>query len=136
MIKEIAEKLEEKYKDLTGAFKGGYWNYRIIEKESRFTYKDGKYAGKTRVELYYEIHEIYYDGDGNPVAWSADPMRIYFQEKGDPKYYIKRIREACKHKIFKIEEYIDDNGEKCETLVKLDKRIKDLTWEDTDYMLD
>lgn len=136
MVKEIAERLQEKYKDLIGAFKDGYWNYRIIEKESRFTYKDGKYAGKTRVELYYEIHEIYYDGDGNPVGWSVDPMRMYFQEKGDPKYYIRRIREASRHKIFKIEEYIDEDGEKYERLVKLDKRIKDLTWEDTDYMLD
>ena len=136
MVDELIERLQEKYKYLIGEFKDGYWNYRVIEKESRFTYKDGKYAGKTRVELYYEIHEIYYDGEGNPVAWSADPMRMYFQEKEDPKYYIKRIREASRHKIFKLEEYVDEDGEKYERLVKLDKRIIDLKSEDTDYMID
>lgn len=37
------------------------WNHRVIKR----VYDHG--------EIYYNIHEVYYDDDGNIVSWTVDP---------------------------------------------------------------
>lgn len=79
-------------------FSGGWFNYRIVEKTR--TYKT---TDKEIQETYYDIHEVYYDGKGKIIAWTQDPMTIYFENYSDVKFYIKAIKDASKKEILKIE---------------------------------
>lgn len=47
-----------------------HWNYRIIK-----TIEDGEAA--------YNIHEVFYDGAGIPIAWSADPCAPFGESKAE-----------------------------------------------------
>lgn len=41
------------------------WNHRIIKKLDSLA------------NVYYEIHEVYYDNRGNPDGWTEDPVTPY-----------------------------------------------------------
>ena len=41
------------------------WNYRVIRKDT----------GHSEEPYYYQIHEVYYDEDGEVESWSEDPIK-------------------------------------------------------------
>lgn len=111
---EVPEEVEEMANDLSG----GWFNYRIIEKENSYEGKDGKQY----TDIYYEIHEVYYNGKGEPFAWTENPISIWFEDKYDVKAIIQHIKKATKHTILKMvkDKYGDDS------LVDTKKYIKDI----------
>ncbi len=113
-IKDIMKEAEELAED----WEGGYFNYRLVEKEDRWTGLDGK----EKIEYYYEIHEVYYNGKDEIIAWSENPMHLYFETDYDIKEEIKHIKRASKAKILKLIK--NENGD--DSLIELDKYIKDI----------
>ena len=41
------------------------WNHRVIKKQDNLA------------NVYYEIHEVYYDNKGNPDGWTENPVTPY-----------------------------------------------------------
>lgn len=101
---------------------GGYWNYRLVEHDNSWTDE----RKEKHIEKTFEIHEVYYDKDGNIVAWTENPVQLYFQSLADLKTMIRRLKELKQKTILRIVEYID--GEKLEDT---GKRLKDV---DDDYV--
>lgn len=116
---EIPESVEKLANDLSG----GWWNYRLIEKEETWT---SNITGKEYFERYYDIHEVYYGADGEIWAWSENPMKIYFQSADEVKILIKQIKKASKHKILKLIKDKDGNDK----LIPTGKYLKDITDKD------
>lgn len=51
------------------------WNYRVL-------YREHAVPGSESVTLY-DVHEVYYDDDGNPRAWSSDPISAHGESMED-----------------------------------------------------
>ena len=111
---EVPKEIEE----MASSWSGGWFNYRIIEKENSYEGRDGK----KYTDVYYEIHEVYYDGKGNPFAWTQNPISIWFEDRYDVKDIIQHIKKATKHTILKLIK--DDEGEELIDTGKYIKNIK------------
>lgn len=110
MPKEIEELIED--------LGGGWWNYRLIEKESHWTNK----AGKEYFEKYFEIHEVYYKGDGEIWGWSENPMSIYFENFKEVGYLVKQIKAATQKPVLRLVKSKD--GEELVSTMKTLKEYK------------
>lgn len=108
----------EEAEELANEWTGGYWNYRLIEKENKWTGVDNK----EYIDIYYEIHEVYYDGKGKVIAWSENPMSLYFENKHDVSFILKRIKKATKKSILKLVK--KDNGD--EDLISTNRFLKNI----------
>ena len=83
-----------------------YWNYRVVEKVLNKSEHVLSYDTTT-----YEIHEVYYDEDGNITMWSAESISPYGEIcVKDLEVDIKFMFEACSKPILK-ESDLPDNGE-------------------------
>ena len=71
------------------------WNYRIIK--SKWRLKDLK-------GVCHAVHQVYYDKDGNPMSWSAEPAYLAGDEPTDIMDDIVRIRQAFKRPILEIKD--------------------------------
>jgi len=111
-------KIPAEVEELANEWSGGWFNCRIIEKERKWTGVDNK----EYTDIYYEIHEVYYDGKGNIIAWTEAPMSIWFENKYDVKYTINHIKKATKHTILKM--ITKENGD--EELIDTGKYIKNI----------
>ena len=119
-IDKILEKgynVPEEIEELANDLGGGQWNYRLIEKESHWTNK----AGKEYFEKYFEIHEVYYKGDGEIWGWSENPMSIYFENFKEVGYLVKQIRAATRKPVLRLVK--GEDGE--EELVPTMKTLKE-----------
>ena len=119
-IDKIPEKeynILEETEELAGD-PGGWWNYRLIEKESHWTNK----AGKEYFEKYFEIHEVYYKGDGEIWGWSENPMSIYFENFKEVGHLIKQIRAATRKPVLKLVK--SEDGEELVPAMKTLKEYK------------
>lgn len=112
-------KITEKYKDLVALFKGGYWNYRLIEKTISYKLKDGNVLSET----VYEIYEVYYNEKNEIIAWTAEPMNLFFQSFNDYKMILHRIKNAVKRPILRLEDFKEEDNEK---LIETNKYLKDI----------
>jgi len=132
-LDKILEKeynVPEEVEEFANEIGGGWWNYRVIEKESRWTNK----SGKEYFEKYFEIHEVYYKGDGEIWAWSEDQMNISFENVGEVAEIIKQIKKAIKKPVLKLVKDVD--GEELVPTMKTLKQYKpsDLTnWKAEDF---
>lgn len=88
---------KEEIEKATSDFDGGWWNYRLIEKTEKWTYK-----GEEHTEKSYDMHEVYYDKNGKPIAWSENPVRIYFSEYNDIADLIRKIKRTKRLTILKL----------------------------------
>ena len=64
--------------EISSAWRGGWWNYRILEKGTN-DYK------------YYEIHEVYYDADGKIIAWTENSVDLYIESISDINFLKKTV---------------------------------------------
>lgn len=64
-----------------------FWNHRVIEVED----EDGTKC--------YGIHEVYYDNDGNPMAYTEDAVGIVWEEGDNPLQVIEWMAN-CLNKPF------------------------------------
>lgn len=115
---EISKEIIEKAKDLAKDCEGGYFNYRIIEKEDKWTDLDGV----EWTEYYYEIHEVYYNGKDEIIAWTENPINVYFETYSDVRDTINHIKKASNAKILKL--ITKEDGD--EELIELDTYMKDI----------
>ena len=115
---EIPKEIEE----FAESIGGGWWNYRIFEHTDYWKGIDGKECSET----WYDIHEVYYDGNGNIWSWTQDGMKLYFESFKDLKETIKSIKKACKHSILKVIPASDMEDETIEDTHKYIKNIKDV----------
>ena len=58
------------------------WNYRVVKN----TYEEG---GE-----YFAIHEVYYDGDGNPTSCTALPANFLGDDLDDLKAVLDMVQQA------------------------------------------
>ena len=114
---EISKEIMEEAEELAESFEGGYFNYRIIEKEDKWIDLDNK----EQIEYFYEIHEVYYNGKDEIIAWTENPISIYFETYNDIRDTINHIKKAANNKILKL---IKEDEE--EKLIELDKYMKDI----------
>ncbi|MEE2951243.1 MAG: hypothetical protein VYD57_08305 [Pseudomonadota bacterium] len=54
------------------------WNYRIIR----------------HAEGHFSLHEVYYDQDGQPESYTADPISFVVDEEEGPKGIVESLRLA------------------------------------------
>ena len=106
---EVPPEIEE----LAESLGGGYWNYRIMQLE----YKD-KYGR----EKWYEMREVYYDGENNIWAWSASPETFSVESIDD----IKHLKEQTALAMIKPILAIKKDKEGKEYVEELTKTIYDI----------
>jgi hypothetical protein len=95
---DTKQEIKDFIDEISLAWRGGWWNYRVIEKGSE-DYK------------YYEIHEVYYDADGKIIAWTENPVDLHIEAVADIKFLMKRFKKAAKKPILRIEdEELVDTG--------------------------
>ena len=82
----------------------GYWNTRIIKHNVSETFKNGKEYH----EIWYGVHEVYYDEKGNIIGWTQEPIDVMFEDKYEFVDVLNSIVEASKHPI--LEELKDKDG--------------------------
>ena len=109
---------------LSSDLSGGWWNYRFVEKTEKW-----KKDGKVYFEKRYEIHEVYYAGDGRIWSWTESPIDISVQSYKELKEFLKSIKLAAKKPVLELQINNDD-----EQLIETDRYLKDIAWEDiTNY---
>lgn len=92
------KKIKDFIDEISLAWRGGYWNYRVLEKGTD-DYK------------YYEIHEVYYDADGKIIAWTENPIDLHIEAVADIKFLMKRFKKAVKKTVLRIDgEDLVDTG--------------------------
>ena len=84
-----------------------YWNYRVVEKNVKDKIDCSGASRNAGIIEYdtttYEIHEVYYDEDGNITMWSAEPITGYGEGcLKDLEVDLKFMVEACNKPILKI----------------------------------
>ena len=75
------------------------WNYRVIEKDGFLPRELQTY--KNKKVTFYEIHEVYYDNEGNISMFSADPISPYGDDLDDLAKDLEKIKEALKKPVLK-----------------------------------
>lgn len=92
------KKIKDFIDEISLAWRGGYWNYRVLEKGTD-DYK------------YYEIHEVYYDADGKIIAWTENPVDLHIEAISDINFLMKRFKKAVKKTVLRIDgEGLVDTG--------------------------
>ncbi len=74
-----------------------HWNYRVFRHE----YTHGG-------EQYYEIHECYYDDDGNVNGWTENAICPYGDTPEELESVLKMMGEAFSKPILDYEEKNDE----------------------------
>lgn len=72
-------------------FSGG-WNYRMVRREGEH-------------EPVVGIHEVFYDGDGEPRACSKNPVGFMGEEVEDLKNEMDRAKQALNKPVLDYEEF-------------------------------
>jgi hypothetical protein len=79
------------------------WNNRIFKHTVKF---NGKFNREDRV--WYGIHETYYDDDGKPDGWTAEPMCGGFDSVDDLIVSLEMMLRDAKKYRNDVLEYKDD----------------------------
>lgn len=70
-----------------------FWNHRVIEAED----VDGK--------KFYGIHEVYYDNDGNPMAYTEDAVGIVWEEGDNPVQVLEWMANCLNKPVLKKSDF-------------------------------
>lgn len=109
---DVTEEIEE----LADEFSGSYWNYRWLKIEVEVPeYKDFEPTGKTEIEHYYELHEVYYDNDEKPFMWTENTTNLQIDNTEDLIDLFTKVMNAATKKVLllkdgtleEIDEYMD-----------------------------
>lgn len=95
------------FNKFTKKFHNGYWNYRFketiyeMDENTKLQYIANMrkilgpdYKIDNTQEIFYELIEVYYDEDGNIIAWSDNPAQIWSNCSSEIKTLIKQIKSA------------------------------------------
>lgn len=114
MEKQVPQEIEELANDLSGS----YWNYRwlkIIVDTPKINDNYEVVEGETEQEIYYALHEVYYDKDEKPFMWTEEPAKLYADNCEDLIELIGRMLDAASKKVLlvqndkitELDEYMD-----------------------------
>lgn len=79
------------------------WNYRVVRRK----YPDG--------EVLYQMHEVYYDNDGNPDGVSACPVDVTSDAGVDGiKWVLTSMQEAAEKPVLDYDADFPDSAEDSE----------------------
>ena len=116
---------QKEIEELAKDFSGSYWNYRwlkIIQSFPEYD-DDGNLTGNTDYEVYYELHEVYYDNNEKPFMWTEDAVNATVDNAEDLMDFVKNALNAAmqpvlllnknedKTTIEETNEYIDGKEE-------------------------
>ena len=74
------------------------WNHRIL------AHKDGD-------EMYFEIHEVYYDEDGKPISYTADGANVGSESLDGIKWVLNKMKECVNKTILLADDFPNEyNG--------------------------
>lgn len=68
------------------------WNYRILVHEND-------------VETYFQMHEVYYDEDGNPTSYTASPTHIGAESIEWVGWELEKMKEALTKPMFSTKDF-------------------------------
>lgn len=68
------------------------WNHRLLAKE---------YKG----DVYYQIHEVYYDNKGNPNSYTANPITIGSDYIEGIKWQLEEITKCLEKPILSLNNF-------------------------------
>lgn len=68
------------------------WNHRIL-------------ARKHKGEVYYQIHEVYYDDNGKPNSYTANPITISSDDIEGIKWQLEHISKCLDKPILSLEDF-------------------------------
>ena len=68
------------------------WNYRLLAKE---------YKG----DVYYQIHEVYYDDNGKPNGYTANPITIGSNDIEGIKWQLEEITKCLDKPTLSVKDF-------------------------------
>ena len=57
------------------------WSYRVL-------------ASEHEGEVFFEIHEVYYDEENNPISYTANPVAISGSVLEEVKWVLEKMKES------------------------------------------
>lgn len=104
MENEIPSEINELANELSGS----YWNYRWIKIVVNVPKVDKEtmevVEGETDEEVYYALHEVYYDENEKPFMWSEEPEKLYTEDAEELIEFIGCILDAAAKKVLLIKD--------------------------------
>jgi hypothetical protein len=74
------------------------WNHRIL------AHKDGD-------EMYFEIHEVYYDEDGKPISYTTDGANVGSESLDGIKWVLDKMKKCVNKPILSADDFPNEyNG--------------------------
>ena len=68
------------------------WNHRVL------AHKDGD-------EMYFQIHEVYYDKDGKPDSYTANGVSVGAESLDGIKWVLDKMKECLDKPILSVENF-------------------------------
>jgi hypothetical protein len=68
------------------------WNHRVL------AHKDGD-------EMYFQIHEVYYDKDGKPDSYTANGVSVGHESLDGIKWVLDKMKECLDKPILSVENF-------------------------------
>lgn len=68
------------------------WNHRLL------AHKDGD-------DMYFMVHEVYYDKEGNPVSYTTNGVSIGGNDLEGVQWVINKMIESTKKPILSVENF-------------------------------
>ena len=100
--------LSKEEKRFIKQMKGSYWSYRWLKVVVNVPKIDDNLnivEGETEQEIYYELHEVYFDKKKKPFMWTDEPVKLYTDDVEDLLQFIPKIMDAANNKVVQL---IDD----------------------------
>ena len=74
----------------------GSWNYRVVRRRA--------VTPSGRIEAWYEIRSVYYDGKGRPNGVSSAPAQPSARTQAELRDELARMLAGAGKKVFKVNE--------------------------------
>lgn len=84
-----------------------YWNTRIIREHVIYHFKNGDVSD----EYCFGVHEVYYDKENKPAAWSKEAIRVWFYEPEDLVDVLRQINDATQRTVLELETIDNKHGD-------------------------
>ena len=73
------------------------WNHRIL------AHKDGD-------EMYFQIHEVYYDKDGKPDGYTANAVSVGAESLDGIKWVLDKMKECVNKPILLADDFPNEHN--------------------------
>lgn len=96
---------KQEIEELANEFSCSYWNYRWLKIEVEVPeYKDFETTGKTEIEHYYELHEVYYNNNEEPCMWTENATNLQLEDAEDLMDLFMKAMDATNKKVLLLKD--------------------------------